>query len=119
MGFSFKDMWDYNCPRCRKGKMFVEPFQLGDPLAMNDRCSHCNLKMEPEPGFYFGAMFISYGISSFFLLLPTLLLVFYFKWTVFAAISFTLFLAAISYMRFLRGSRALYLHLMVKYDPSK
>ena len=119
MGFSIKDMWAYNCPRCRKGKMFVEPFEFGKPLAMNDRCAHCNLKMESEPGFYFGAMFVSYVISSFFLLLPTLLLVFYFKWSTMAAISFTLALAALTYLRFLRGSRALWLHMMVKYDVTK
>lgn len=119
MFFSIKDMWAYNCPRCRKGKMFEEPFVLSKPLAMNTHCSHCHLKMEPEPGFYFGAMFISYIISSFFLLLPTLLLVFYFKWSVVAAIAFTLMLLAVTYLRFLRGSRALWLHLMVRYDPSK
>jgi len=53
-------------------------------------------KTEPEPGFYFGAMFMSYIVSSFYLLLPTLLLVFYFNWSLNGAFAFTLFLAAIS-----------------------
>jgi hypothetical protein len=30
---------------------------------MNDRCPHCNASFEPEPGFYFGAMFVSYAIN--------------------------------------------------------
>ncbi|MFT7161544.1 MAG: hypothetical protein ACI9GZ_002729, partial [Bacteroidia bacterium] len=27
------------------------------------KCTVCNLTFEPEPGFYYGAMFISYAIS--------------------------------------------------------
>lgn len=84
---------------------------------MPKACDKCGQLTEPEPGFYYGAMFLSYILSSWFLLLPTLLLVFYFKWSVSAAIFFTIFLGALSYVRFLRGSRSLWLHIMVKYDP--
>ncbi|MEL6123840.1 MAG: DUF983 domain-containing protein [Bacteroidota bacterium] len=83
---------------------------------MPHSCEVCGQRMEPEPGFYFGAMFISYVLSSFFLLAPTLLLVFYFKWSVTAAITFTIFLGAITYVRFLRLSRAIWLHLNVPYE---
>ncbi|MDI1324545.1 MAG: DUF983 domain-containing protein [Algoriphagus sp.] len=31
---------------------------------MNKNCSHCGQSFEPEPGYYFGAMFISYGINT-------------------------------------------------------
>lgn len=117
MGMSYKAMWNNKCPKCRQGKIFVEPFQLSDPLAMPKRCEYCEQLMEPEPGFYYGAMFISYILSSWFLLLPTLLLVFYFKWSAMGAISFSIFLAAVTYMKFLRGSRSFWLHLMVKHDP--
>ena len=30
---------------------------------MNKSCSHCDQSFEPEPGYYFGAMFISYSIN--------------------------------------------------------
>jgi len=109
-------MWNYKCPRCRKGDMYKEPFQLSNPLDMNEHCSNCGQEFIPEPGFYFGAMFLSYIFSAWFLLLPTLLLVFYYDWSVNAAMGITLLLAALIYLRVLRGSRALWLHLMVKYD---
>lgn len=118
MGFSFRAMWNYKCPRCREGDLFVKPMDIGKPLDMPKNCAVCGQKTEPEPGFYFGAMFASYIISSWFLLLPTLLLVFYFKWSVTAALAFTIFLAALCYLRLLRGSRSLWIHLMVKYDPT-
>lgn len=118
MGFSLLAMWRYDCPRCRQSKIFTEPFNISDPIAMPRNCKVCSQRTEPEPGFYYGAMFVSYIISSFGLLLPTLFLIFYFKWSVMGAVSFAIFLAVITYIRLLRLSRSLWLHLNVKYDPT-
>ena len=30
---------------------------------MNNRCPECNYKFEREPGFFFGAMFVSYALA--------------------------------------------------------
>lgn len=119
MTFSLKAVWGYDCPRCRKSKIFTEPFVLHDPLAMPKTCEVCGQRTEPEPGFYYGAMFMSYIISSFGLLAPTLFLVFYFKWSVYGALAFTILIAALGYVRLLRLSRSIWLHLNVKYDPSR
>ncbi len=118
MKFSFSAMWNYKCPRCQKGDLYKEPFEMSNPLNMNDKCSECGLGFIPEPGFYFGALIISYAISSWMLLLPALLLVFKFDWSVNQAMLLSLFLAGITYFRLLRGSRSLYLHLMMRYDKS-
>lgn len=115
---NWKAMWQYKCPRCREAKIFSEPFVMSKPLDMPHHCSHCNQRFEPEPGFYFGAMFISYVIYAWLLLLPTLLLVFYFKWSVTAAISLIVFLGALVYLKILRGARSLWLHINIKYDPN-
>jgi len=31
---------------------------------MHAHCSHCNLHYEREPGFFFGAMFVSYALAA-------------------------------------------------------
>tara|TARA_R110002012_G_scaffold296694_1_gene494135 strand:- start:49349 stop:49672 length:324 start_codon:yes stop_codon:yes gene_type:complete len=31
---------------------------------MNKSCAHCGQSFEPEPGYYFGAMFVSYAINT-------------------------------------------------------
>ena len=111
-------MWDYKCPRCRKGDLYKAPFELSNPLNMNEKCPECGLDFMPEPGFYFGALIISYAISSWMLLLPTLLLVLKYDWSVNQAMIFSILLAGLTYFRLLRGSRSLYLHLMVRYDKS-
>jgi uncharacterized protein (DUF983 family) len=52
------------CPQCRKGNMFVSRAydlkRLGD---MPEKCAHCGFKFEIEPGFYWGAMYISYAFT--------------------------------------------------------
>lgn len=54
------------CPKCRKGDLFAEKvFQR--PLKfskMHASCEVCHQSFEPEPGFYFGAMFISYALNT-------------------------------------------------------
>lgn len=30
---------------------------------MNDHCSHCHYRFEREPGYFYAAMFISYGMN--------------------------------------------------------
>ncbi len=119
MGFSFKAMWNNKCPKCRQGDIFVKPFNFKDPVKMPERCSYCNQATQPEPGFYYGAMFLSYIFTGWYLLAPALLLVFYFGWTVTAAMVFVIFLAAVSYIKILRGARLLWFHMMVKHDPAK
>jgi uncharacterized protein (DUF983 family) len=111
-------LFQLRCPRCRSGNLFSEPFDFAKPLEMPDRCSSCQQKIEPEPGFYFGAMFLSYGISAWMLLFVSLILVFYFKWSVAGAMLMVLLVAALMYIKLLRFSRSLWIHMMIKYDPS-
>ena len=52
------------CPRCRQGDIFKYPLrQVTKFSAMHASCPHCGASYEPEPGFYFGAMFVSYALS--------------------------------------------------------
>lgn len=51
------------CPRCREGDLFKQPALSVGFYKMHERCSTCNQTFEPEPGFYFGAMFISYAMA--------------------------------------------------------
>ncbi|UII25647.1 DUF983 domain-containing protein [Fulvivirga maritima] len=52
------------CPRCRKGKMFkYSAYNLSKFTEMHEECEHCHLRFEREPGFFIGAMYISYAFS--------------------------------------------------------
>jgi hypothetical protein len=41
---------------------------------MNDTCPHCGVRLEPEPGFYQGAMYVSYGVTVAVLVTVSILL---------------------------------------------
>lgn len=52
------------CPRCHRGKLFSYPAtNLAKFTDMPDDCPVCGQAFEPEPGFYFGAMYISFGFA--------------------------------------------------------
>jgi uncharacterized protein (DUF983 family) len=50
------------CPRCRMGRIFRYSIFRGFPK-MQERCAICDLKFEREPGYFLGAMYISYGLG--------------------------------------------------------
>lgn len=50
------------CPSCRKHDVFKtkNPFGLKQVGAMHAYCPHCGSSNRVEPGFYFGAAYVSY-----------------------------------------------------------
>jgi uncharacterized protein (DUF983 family) len=55
------------CPRCCEGHIYERGMKI------NQRCPVCDLLFEREPGYFLGAMYISYAIATAFLL--TMLLI--------------------------------------------
>lgn len=52
------------CPQCRKGDVFQYPLtRLSKFAKMNQSCSNCELRYEVEPGFFIGAMYLSYVVT--------------------------------------------------------
>jgi len=114
-----RSMWIYKCPRCRQADLFISPLNLSKPLDMNKRCEVCDLNFEPEPGYYFGAMFISYGISAFFFLTVAAILYFAFHLGPNPILGWVIFIGIISFLKILRLSRSVWIHIMTKYEPEK
>ena len=53
------------CPRCREGDMFASgTLYTRKFAAMHAQCPCCGQTFEPEPGFYYGAMYVSFGFST-------------------------------------------------------
>ena len=51
------------CPQCRKGDMFKHKWwQLSKFVKFYQLCPTCNLRFDREPGFFHGAMYISYAM---------------------------------------------------------
>lgn len=53
------------CPKCHQGKVFNTKNLLSfRPATMKAACPHCHHDFSKEPGFYWGAMYVSYGLAT-------------------------------------------------------
>lgn len=59
-------IFTFKCPTCREYPAFENPnpYAIRDMFKMNKTCAKCGQNFEPEPGFYWGAMYVAYALSS-------------------------------------------------------
>jgi len=104
------------CPRCREGAIFRKSLWRGW-LAMYERCPVCGLKFEREPGYFLGAMYVSYGLT----LVPMLFLVVILWRAIGLTYSTALLSAALVYLPFVppvvRLSRVVWIYIDQRLDP--
>lgn len=86
---------------------------------MNKTCPHCGVSLEPEPGFYQGAMYVQYGFTMVLLIIISIILSLsgdFSEWVyIGVTIAAIIILAPINY----RASRIVYLYMFggIKYKP--
>jgi uncharacterized protein (DUF983 family) len=117
-GSTIADIFRQRCPRCRLGKIFARSVFIGFPK-MHQRCPVCQLRFEREPGYFLGAMYISYGlalviITSFAAALWAATGWWITKATVWAVILFLPLAPATTYF-----SRILWIYLDQTFDPDR
>lgn len=87
-------------------------YNLKNMGKMNENCPKCDFRFEVEPGFFYGAMYVSYAFSVGILLVTTFILYFVFNDPPLTVYIITIaFISALSYPLNLRYSRILFLHL--------
>jgi uncharacterized protein (DUF983 family) len=48
------------CPKCRVGDIYENPVYSLSGQKMHINCPHCGMTYEREPGYFYGAMYVSY-----------------------------------------------------------
>jgi uncharacterized protein (DUF983 family) len=109
-----------NCPRCHQGKLFSNknPYTFKDGLNMPDNCPVCHQDFKIEPGFYIGALWVSFPIVIVLMAMFSLLFLAYFKMQLewfFAAI--TLILLILQPL-IIRTGRAIWIHIFVAFKEA-
>lgn len=56
----FQAIMEAKCPKCRRGKIFSGSLYGLSLQKTNEHCSHCGMRFEIEPGYFYGAMYVSY-----------------------------------------------------------
>ncbi len=55
----------FKCPHCHEGDFFKSnnPYNFSSMAVTYDNCPNCKRKLLIEPGFYYGAMYVSYAFG--------------------------------------------------------
>jgi len=118
-GSKFNSIVSGTCPRCQNASMYKSKnvFNIITATKMKEKCSHCGLRFMIEPAFFYGAMYVSYGLGIAFgvaafvisrLFLGTSLT------TSFIAIVISL---VVFYGLIMRISRNIWINIFVSYNP--
>ena len=111
---------NFKCPRCHEGELYPSStFSFQKSFEMHKSCEHCGANFFPEPGFYYGAMFISYIFSGFFCIFFLVITMLALKWNAAVAIGSLILIMAIFFVWLFRFARAIWLSINLKYDPSR
>lgn len=108
------------CPRCHAGDFMVEKniFKLGKSFKMKENCSKCRLKYMMEPSFYYGAMYVTYGITVGISIVTFMISTLLFNLNLlqsFIPIVIVLVLTAPISLRF---SRIIWINIFIHYNPN-
>lgn len=106
------------CPRCRSGRIFRKSIFSGWPR-MYEQCPTCGLKFEREPGYFLGAMYLSYGLALILIVALAAILWLATRWslekiTLWAIVAFLPLAPPLTLF-----SRVLWIYLDQKIDPEK
>jgi uncharacterized protein (DUF983 family) len=108
------------CPRCQKGKVFKYPtYHKLNFTEMNEYCAVCALPFVPEPDFYQGAMYVSYGLSTALFLIIGVVMLFYFELGYLISFLSIGLVAILLLPVTFRLSRLIWINIFVNYRPSK
>lgn len=116
-GSKLYSIFGMKCPRCHEGDLFeTGSFSFSKPFDMPENCPKCGQKYFLGPGFYYGAMFISYIITAFFCLFFAGGLILFFDFSVNMAFALLLLAISILFVWFFRLARAIWINMNVKFD---
>ncbi len=64
-GTKLYSILNQKCPRCHEGDLFEErnPYKLSKIFDMPAECPKCGQPYSLEPSFYYGAMYVNYGLT--------------------------------------------------------
>ncbi len=63
------------CPQCHQGRLFqYKWWNVFKFSQMHENCPKCGLRYEVEPGFWFGAMYVSYAFTVGIMILGGLII---------------------------------------------
>ena len=106
------------CPKCHNESMYKDknPYHISKIFKMNERCNHCNTKYKIEPSFFYGAMYVSYGVGIAFAVATFVIAFLFFKATLVTTYIAIVGTLIIFMPIIIRVSRNIWINFFVHYD---
>ena len=105
------------CPKCRQGKVFKFPLKkIAKFSATNEFCPQCGLRFEAEPGFFWGAMYVSYGLNVAIGVAAFIVSFVFLNSTITGSLMAIFASLILLYPFVIRLSRSIYINIFVSYD---
>jgi len=106
----------FKCPSCHEGNLYKTPLSSFKGIYnMHDKCTECGTDFQKEPGFYWGAMYIGYMLSSAYMLSSMLLLIFLLGLTVNQSFAVAILGAILIVPLVARLARSIWINIYVRY----
>ncbi len=108
------------CPKCNEESMYINPnpYALMDTLKIAERCSHCHTKYRLEPSFFFGSMYVSYGVGIGFAVAAFVISYYIFRSTLTTAFIVITATLVVFMPIIMRVSRTIWINLFIHYDEN-
>lgn len=111
-------IFGFKCPKCHEGDLYETPtFSFRLPFDMPEHCPYCRQSYNPEPGFYYGAMFVSYIFTAWFCILFAMFFHWVLDWSLAASFGLLIAVCALFFVYIFRLARSVWLNITFKYDP--
>ena len=119
-GSKLNSIFKGSCPKCQQEGMYKEsnPYKMGKIFDMNEKCSHCGLTYKIEPSFFYGAMYVSYGVGIGFSVTAFIISKILLGASLIQSFIASLATMVVFYPIILRVSRNIWINIFIKYDPN-
>lgn len=120
-GSKLYSIFKYKCPRCHQGEVFKSKSSYNIPkmFELHEHCSHCGLRYQFEPGFFYGAMYVSYSLTVAIAVATYVIMQLFFEATIGQVVAALTAALILSSPLVLRLSRITWMNMFIKYEPEK
>lgn len=108
------------CPKCQEGDFMKEKniFKLHKAFQMHDKCSACGLKYMMEPSFFYGAMYVNYGLTVGLAIITFAISVLFFDLTLLESFIPIVIVLVVTTPITIRLSRIIWINIFVHFDKN-
>lgn len=117
-GNKLYSMLRWKCAKCHEGDLFIRSnaYSFSNMDKMHECCPNCKQTYWPEPGFYYGTMYVSYAVSIALSVAVFVAMNVLWEFEVVRYLVINTVVLALAFPWMFRTSRAVWLNFFVHYE---